>query len=132
MTWYAAHIISYVRFLDGNQDKYPIWENIVLIEAESPDEAYEKAKKIGQDHYDGTATGSGNLRWDGRPGVWVFAGIRKVIRCQDTTATEVTRIEEGERPIHGTEITYSELEVSSEEALTKLLNGDPVIVLYEE
>lgn len=51
MSWYAAHIIQYWKFLDGVQDSYPLYENIVLIQAEVADEAWEKANQIGYDVY---------------------------------------------------------------------------------
>lgn len=47
MTWYAAHIILLTKFLDGVQDSYPIWENIVLINAETSDDAHAIADKKG-------------------------------------------------------------------------------------
>jgi hypothetical protein len=27
MLWYAASVIMFVRFKDGNQDTYMVWEN---------------------------------------------------------------------------------------------------------
>ncbi len=66
-----------------------------------------------------------------RPAVWVFAGICKLIQCQDTTTTKEIRMEEGES-VHGTEITYSELEVGTADDLQKLVNGEAVTVLYVE
>ncbi len=133
MTWYAAHIIAYIKFLDGVQDKYPVWENVVLLETDSVDQAYEEAERIGKEDYDDTAEGSGDLLWDERPGVWVFAGVRKLIECQDTASTMVKlpdRVRNS--PVHGTEVTYSQFEVADEEGLTKLVKGDPVTLLYEE
>lgn len=47
--WYAASIIMLVKFKDGNQDKYPVWENVVLIKASSGDEALELAEKRGRE-----------------------------------------------------------------------------------
>src|SRR5260370_31501389 len=38
-TWYAAHIVMYVTFKHGSQDHYPVWENIVLVEAPTEEEA---------------------------------------------------------------------------------------------
>jgi hypothetical protein len=133
MTWYAAHIISYIRFLDGVQDKYPIYENVVLLEADSTDQAYEEAKRIGKEDYDDTTDGSEGLFWEERPAVWVFAGVRKLIECQDTASTMTEQPDRiGNSPIHGTEVTYSQMELADEEALTKLIKGDPVTLLYEE
>jgi len=30
MSWYAASVIMYTKFKDGKQEKYPIWENVIL------------------------------------------------------------------------------------------------------
>lgn len=43
MNWYAAHAIMYMKFKDRQQEKYPLWENILLIAAESDEEALAKA-----------------------------------------------------------------------------------------
>ena len=39
MAWYAAHVIKYMRFKDGTQDRYPVYENIYLFQTESAEEA---------------------------------------------------------------------------------------------
>lgn len=119
MTWYIAHIVMSVRFKDGKQDKYPVWENLVLFEATSEKEAWEKAELRAR-RYEGDTQGS--FRWEERPATWVFAGIRKVIRC------EIPEVQ----PTSGTEVSYSEFEVATEEALQKLVAGDPVEITYVE
>jgi hypothetical protein len=119
VTWYVAHIIMSVRFKDGNQDKYPVWENLVLIEAASENEAEEKAK-IRAQRYEGDTQGS--FTWEERPATWVFAGIRKIIRCEIP----------GVQPTSGMEVSYSEFEVATEEALQKLVSGDSVEITYVE
>ena len=48
--WYAAHLIEYAKFRDGVQDYYPFYENVVLIEADSPEEAWDKAEQFGKDN----------------------------------------------------------------------------------
>ena len=134
MTWYAAHIISYVKFKDGIQDRFPLWENVVLIEADSGDKALEEAEKIGKSDYDDSddPDNNGDMTWNERPAYWVYAGIRKLIRCAPTASTEVDETLPTYTPGFGTEVTYSEMEVSTEEDLAKLINGDPITVLYEK
>ncbi|MDQ2829342.1 MAG: DUF4288 domain-containing protein [Chloroflexota bacterium] len=127
--WYAAHIIQYARFLDGAQDVYPCYENVVLIQADSSDHARQEAARIGQAAYGPTG---GGFTWGGRPAEWVFAGIRKVIQCDNTDVTQPAGQEPGFTPGHGTEVTYSTLEVDSIEALDKLVAGAAVAVRYEE
>ncbi len=118
MNWYAAHAMMYVKFKDGLQDKYPVWENIILIEANDSAEAFAKAEtraKENEGDCDATFT------WEGRPATWCLAGIRKLLTCQNYH----------ERPGNGTEITYLEMEISNHENFLKLLNGESVAILYD-
>lgn len=123
MKWYAAHIIVYTKFMGGSQDKYPVWENIVLIKASSEEIAYEEAERIGKRDYD---QAGGVISWEDRPAMWVFAGVRKLIECS---------VEDNDSSIgvgHGTEVSYSQFILDSEETLTQIVNGDPVHLIYEE
>lgn len=117
MSWYTAHAIMYVRFKEGPQDSYPFWENIILIEADSDDEAMSKATKRAQED---EGDSQGTFTWSGRPAQWHFAGIRKLIACEDPDTA----------PGDGTEITYLEMEVSDKASFSKLINGEPVEVRY--
>ncbi|MEE3716542.1 DUF4288 domain-containing protein [Tumidithrix elongata RA019] len=117
MTWYIAHSIMYVKFKDGIQDKYPIWENMILIEASSSDDAWDKAKIRAKEDEDSEENES---LWEKRPAIFVFAGIRKIVECLDPE----------NRPTHGTEVTYSEMELDSFDSLSKFLKGEEVLVKY--
>ena len=46
--WYAAHILMYVKRKNKHSGKIPVWENIVLIKAESEDAAFAKAQERGK------------------------------------------------------------------------------------
>lgn len=117
--WFAAHVILYVQYKEHRQKSYPFWENVYLIRAESTDEAFAKAEKLGR-MYEGDSEGS--FRWEGKPARWVFAGVRKLTTCEDPE----------ERPGDGSEITYTQMRVRTREALDKLLRGDRVGVQYIE
>ena len=117
MIWYAAHLVLYVKFKEHPQDHVPFWENIVLIQADTEDEAFAKAEERGRAD-EGDC--SGTFRWDGKPATWVFAGVRQLIRCED----------EGERPGDGTEVTYNEMEVDSVEELKRFVEGETASVRY--
>ncbi len=119
MTWYAASIIMFVKFKDGIQNKFPIWENVILIEASSSDEAFRKAEKRA---LDGEGDSDGTFRWEDRDAEWVFAGIRKLLECIDVE----------NKPADGNEITFSHFEVESKEVLSQLVNGETVMIKYEE
>jgi len=64
MSWYAASIIMLTKFKDGIQDKYPVWENVILIEGNSPDEASEKALARAREDEGDSA---GTYLWEDRP-----------------------------------------------------------------
>jgi hypothetical protein len=121
--WYAAHVIMAIRYdKPGDQKNYPVWENVVLVRADSDDKALEKAVQLGRADED---DGSEGLRWEGKPARWVFAGVRKLIECR-------TPDDPRDRLRTGTEVTYSQMILDSPEALEKFVNGDPVPVLYDE
>ncbi len=115
MTWYAAHLILYVRYKDRKPRRVPVWENIVLIKADSEGEAFAKAEKRGHEE---EGDDDGTFRWGNHPAEWVFAGVRKLTLCQD----------EDQRPRDGTEVTFLELELPSESLVRKLASGEPVSV----
>ena len=116
--WYAAHIIMYVKRKDGTGGKTVVWENIVLLKAGSEEEAFAKAIQRGkEDEGD-----NGTFRWGGKPAQLLFAGIRKLTLCEDPE----------KRPGDGTEVSYMEMEVESEQAVGKLLEGKPVAVKFRD
>ncbi len=118
--WYAACIIMVVKFKDGNQDKYPVWENVILVTALSVDEAIKKAEKLGRE---AEGDSDGTFTWDERPATWVFAGIRKIM--------DISSMNPGKSRItHGSKITYSRFELDSKESFHKLVNDEDVIVKY--
>jgi len=117
--WYAAHIVMYVKLKDGTGGKTTIWENVVLIKAASEEEAFAKATQRG--HAD-EGDDDGTFRWGGKPARWLFAGIRKMTLCDDPE----------KRPGDGTEVSYTEMEVESEQAVWKLLEGKPIAVRLKD
>jgi hypothetical protein len=108
--WYAAHVIMYVRFTDGQQDSYPVWENVFLVESANEETARTRAQELGRG---GEGDSNGSMKWAGRPGSWVFAGVRKLVKCDS----------DPEPPRHGTEVTYSEFSVDSLDTLRELAAG---------
>ncbi len=115
MAWYAAHLIMYVKLKDRRQHRFPVWENIVLVKAPSEDQAFAKAETRGRSD---AGDDDGTFRWGDSPAEWVFAGVRKLTLCQDA----------GKRPGDGTEVSFTEMELGSLEAIHKLLSGEPLSV----
>jgi uncharacterized protein DUF4288 len=113
--WYTAHLLMYVKRKNRSVGKIPVWENLVLIKADSEAEAFVKAERRGkQDEGDD----DGTFRWAGQPAAWVFAGVRKLTLCEDAE----------KRPGDGDEISYLEMEVESERSIRDLLAGKPTAV----
>jgi hypothetical protein len=120
MTWYAAHLLFYVKLRHRRQTRYPIWEDIVLITARTEEEAFAKAERRARK--DAFSFPDSSFRWAGKPAKLVFGGVRKLTLCMD----------EHERPGDGTEVTYMEWQAPSWEALQKLIHGEPVSVRVED
>jgi hypothetical protein len=105
----------YAKLKDQPQERFPVWENIVLIRAASEGEAFKKAEKRGREE-EGDEDGS--FHWGGQPATWVFAGVRKLTACEDAE----------KRPGDGTEVSFTEMEVASKDAVEQLVEGQAVDV----
>ncbi len=120
MAWFAAHAVMYVHFKDGRQDSYPVWENVLLIEAADADQALTRAiRRAKQDEGDA----EGSFTWDERPAMWMYAGIRKLIT--------ISAPKDHNTPVSGAELTYMQFEVPDATALKDLVAGEPVYIRYE-
>src|SRR5207253_4569716 len=114
--WYCAHIIMHVKPKITTVGKLVVWENIVLVEADSPDQALEKAEKWGREDEEHCSDG---LTLNKKPAEMVFAGIRKLIEVR--TIGDID-----DKPADGSELTYSEFLLDSEDDLRKLAAGESV------
>jgi Domain of unknown function (DUF4288) len=119
MSWFTAHLVMYVKLKDQSQKRFPAWENMVLLKADSEDEAFEKAERRGRED---EGDDDGSFRWGGQPATWVFAGVRKLTSCQDAE----------KRPGDGTEVSFLEMEFGSQEALEQFVAGESVTVRFRE
>ena len=119
MAWYAAHSIIYFQMTDGQQDEFQVYENVFLVHADTPDEAWAKARKFARrDEGDD----SESLRVGDRPARRVYGGIRKVVSvCHERPDGQLG---------DGDEVTYSEFVLTDRAALEKLIGGEDVDLLY--
>ncbi len=124
MTWYAASIIIVTKLRTGVQTEFPVSEDVYLVEAETDDEALQKATAIGAS----SVVDDPSLTLGGRPAQHHFAGVRKLITVMNPFPDEP---DQG-RPYHGTEVTYSQYTLENEGDIDKLVRGEPVSVIYEE
>ncbi len=123
--WYAAHLVQYAKALEGGQDRFPVWENILLIAATDVEEVFETALELGPELY----AGSGEWIFEGQKMDWVFAGVRKVVECLEPL---------GRGPSHpaeirsGVEATYYQFIIEDEEDLGRFLQDKPVRLICEQ
>src|SRR5262249_18541854 len=111
MSWYAAHLVLYVKLKEQRQDRFPVWENIVLIRAGSEEEAFAKAEQRGREE---EGDDEGTFRWGGQPAQWVLAGARRPAACGGADT----------RRGGGRETPYVEMEAPWRGAIEKLFDGD--------
>jgi hypothetical protein len=117
--WYAVHAFLYFKYKDGLQDEYFGYENIYLIKAESVEEARTKGTaRAREDEGDDNASITSN----GRPAARTFAGILKIVDCEDLD------LETGE-PTNGTELSYSELTLPNKREFDKYVSGQSATVV---
>jgi hypothetical protein len=122
--WYAAHIVTVFRYRDPakarRQRSFHVWENIVLVEADSHDAARQKAEEYGRAD---AAHDDPTWRFGGVPMRLEYVGVRKTVECL------VDRDRPGQ-PGDGTEVTYNKFNLSSRADLDRFVNGDAVSVEY--
>jgi hypothetical protein len=123
MAWFSATLISVIRLRSGEQDSYPVWEDICLIEAPTDEEAFRKAEELGKSRDSDDST----LTLNGQPAKTSFAGVRKVARVINPLDAPEDAV-----PLHGSEVAFSKYSVSTSSDLEKLVRGESVPVIYEE
>ncbi len=117
--WYIASILVSYRVKNGKQEIYPVYENFTLFYAKNRKKAWKKAIKYGKWY----ANIDDKLKIDGNPAYTKYEGIRKVIEIIDDEF-------DLKIPLDGLEISYSYMELSSEEAIQNLAKGRRVTVEY--
>lgn len=122
---FCAHVVIWMKYKDGVQNEYPIWENVYLVKANTEDEAWEKAEKKGREECED----DDGLEVDGRPARWTYGGVRKLISVIDISFFECKIHESMEDII---ELTWSEFTVLDKISLDKLIAGESVIINYDE
>lgn len=121
MAWYAAHAIMAFRLKEGRQARLTVWENILLIEGSTPEEAYAKAEaRAREDEGDN----GGTLTLGGQPCVQVYCGIRKLLAVSNPS--------DDDKPTDRAEISFTMLEVADEDALQRLVRGTNVTLEYQD
>jgi hypothetical protein len=127
--WFAAHIIEYLKCLDGDQAEFMAWENIVLLEAPDADEAWRMAEaRAGE-----AATPEDSLyladgrpcnRFGDRPARWLNGGVRKIIAVSHERPAGVLG--------SGDEVTFNTLYFKTEAEIKAYGQGDDAQVLITE
>ena len=113
--WYAAHAVMLIRLKSGDQTEFTVWENILLIEAATPDEAHDKAKSRALEdewNLDDTFT------WDDKPAEFKFLGLRKLNQCFSFDG------QQSQQPGDGDEITFNQIRFANREQLELYVAGE--------
>jgi len=121
MTWFAAHALVAMKRVDSIGPIH-VYENVFLVEAEDADHARTLATEMARAEVEV----EDGLTVDGVAVARSLAGIRKVVSISNPEPLDLDM----DRPVSGTEITYSEYQVESEDALLKLAAGEAVTVRY--
>ena len=126
MPWFTASIIQSTKFKDPseNQDIFPVYENYVLIEADSVKEAFEKAEHHAKD----VCAIDDQLQLNGKPAYMCFEGIRKLIEVSSPLSTDDDI--QVKSLCTGVELSYSYMEVVSQDELDRLAGGRRVRIDY--
>jgi hypothetical protein len=121
MTWFAVHALVSMRRVDAVGPIH-VYENVFLVEAEDAERAKELAVEMARPE----AEADDAFSVGGVSAVRSLGGVRKVISVSNPDPLDL----DADRPASGTEITYSEFEVDSEDDLRKLAAGESVAVRY--
>jgi len=71
--WYLSHEVLYAETgREAPTERLTVWENLILIRANSPDQAYKKAMKHGKMSED-------KVRINGKTGKLRFLGLRDLV-----------------------------------------------------
>ena len=100
MEWFLAELIQ--QFEYANEDKRDVWVNTILVRANSPEEAYEKALKFGE-AYNETYINTDNVEV-----TVTFRGLRDLYLIYEELQD-------------GAEIIYEELEDISESEISEMV-----------
>lgn len=110
--WYAAHAVMLFRLKEGEQTEFSVWENIILIQAATPDEAHEKAEARAKE--DETKYEENGLTWDDELAEFKFLGLRKLMQC----------FSDEQQPSDGTEVSHNQITFADREQLDKFVAGE--------
>lgn len=124
MTWFSASAIVALRYRQGQQAEFPVFENVYLVSASSFEEATDKARELALANIVEDET----LTLNDQPARMELVGIRKIIEV----CSPITEEADPSKPVHGAELTYSEYVVGSESDLASLAEGKSVPVLYAQ
>jgi hypothetical protein len=122
MAWFVASIVHAIVPLSEDGVRIPVFENAYLIQAKGYDEACAEAERIGASYegLDDAPTVAGS------PAINRFLGVRKVLSVSNPPPFD----QDEDRPLAGTELTYSYFEADSIEQAEALARGEAVKIIY--
>ncbi len=121
MTWYAAHVVLSIHPKEKGAS-ITMYENVFLIEAIDANEAKQIAEDVGRK----SVVGYSDLEIDGAPTTCVFEGVRKIINVSNPFPLD----QDEDRPVSGTEITYTEFQAKTSKDIERFMIGREVDLKY--
>jgi hypothetical protein len=109
----------FVELKTASQKRFPVWENVVLIQAKNEEKAFEQAERHGRAE---EGDDGGTFEWGESPARWIFAGVRKLTECDRVSISLAS----------GTELTYTEFEVDSRDDVKRLASSKPVKAMLND
>lgn len=113
--WYATHVVEYFKFIKGKQDRYPIWETIILVKASSEKEAKKRGAWFGKDKF------PEGFKCSGRPIKSMLAGVRTV------RVVDIDNIFKG-KIVDGLEVSVKKYIIDSWKKLDEFYYSDSVYI----
>lgn len=123
MTWFVASIVSVIKYNQGDQAEYPVFEDFYLFSAENQEELDRKiADKMA------IIDAAGSCSYNEQPATQKCIGVRKIRSIYNEPPLAIDE----DPPTDGTELTHSFFLVSSLSDATDLAAGKQVSVTYTD
>lgn len=123
MKWFSVSFISAIVCNKNNQEDFPVYEEIILIGANSEIDLQEKIKAHGELI---DKAGQNGITYNSEIARKIFLGVRKIRAIYNFGGDSLNN----SPPDNGCELTHSFYIASSMEEAQKLANGESVTVRY--
>jgi hypothetical protein len=121
MIWFAASIVSVIKYNNSEQLEYPVFEDVYLFSAENKNELDSKISERLS-----IINAAGECTYNGHAATQVCLGVRKIRSIYNEPPLDI----DNAPPADGTELTHSFFLVNSIEDAQNMADGKRVKVTY--